>query len=70
MTDQEQLQTARSQLVARLLELTTKPQPSYSIDGQSVSMTEYQQFLLDGIRKLDEVLAGGDPLFELTQAFT
>lgn len=69
----ENLQTARDNMGARLAEITTSPKPSYSIDGQAFSWTEYMQFLLDGIKSLDEQIAatgGGEKFLGSSQAVT
>ena len=69
----ENLQTARDNMAARLAEITASPKPSYSIDGQAFSWTEYMKFLLDGIRALDEQIAasgGGEKFIGSSQAVT
>lgn len=49
--------TARENLARRLAEISANPKPSYDIDGQKMSWTEYQKFLLDAIRKLKDQIA-------------
>jgi len=34
-------------VTAALADLVANPQPDYSIDGQTVSMTQYQRYLMD-----------------------
>lgn len=57
----------RSNIVARLKEVTASAKPSYSIDGQSYSHTEYFQALIAQLKQIDELIAASDPLFEITQ---
>ena len=40
-TDAEQIATIKTQTLARIVEITAAPKPSYSIDGQSVSWGDY-----------------------------
>lgn len=51
------LETAKANLVTRLTEVTAKPKPSYSIDGQSVSWESYTQMLTAQIKQLNELIA-------------
>lgn len=60
-TDLECLQQTRSNYVKQLLALSEKPKPSYSLDGQRVSWTEYQKFLTKQIELLDEQINRDDP---------
>lgn len=61
-TDQENLRTARSNYAASLAELSNpaKRKLNYSIGGRSISWTDYQRFLLDSIKAIDEQLAMDD----------
>lgn len=67
-TDAENIATIRS---AALAELAAGPsKPSYSIDGQSVSWTEYFEHLMRRIEWCDRMLAQTEP-FEITsQGYT
>jgi hypothetical protein len=40
-TDLEQIATIKSQTLARLVEITAQPKPSYDIDGQKVDWATY-----------------------------
>jgi hypothetical protein len=60
----ENLTTARDNLATKLASVTASPKPSYTIDGQTVSWTEYYKMLMDGINSLNEQLAAGEP-FEI-----
>ncbi len=57
-TARENLQTARDNVALRIKQITESPKPSYSIDGKSVSWTEYLDMLLRQFREL-EALANG-----------
>lgn len=59
----EHLQTARANYAQQVAELSDPAarKVSYSIDGRSVSWTDYQRFLLDQIRAIDAQLANDDP---------
>ena len=59
--DLECLQQTRSNYIKQWLELSEKPKPSYSLDGQRVSWTEYQKFLTKQIELLDEQINRDDP---------
>lgn len=60
----ESLATARDNFAAKLAEISVDPKPSYSIDGQSVSWTEYYRFLSEQVDKLNAQIAAGEP-FEI-----
>lgn len=61
----DDLTTSRDNLAARLAEITASPKPTYNVNGQMFSWTEYQRFLLDGIRALDELVAANTAPFEI-----
>lgn len=47
----------KAKALTRLSELLDNPKPSYSVDGQSVSWSEYQKMLQETIRWADEQAA-------------
>lgn len=61
----DDLKAARDNMAARLKEITASPKPSYDMDGQRVSWTQYQTFLLDGIERLDKQIANDEGPYEL-----
>jgi len=63
-TDSEQLALIRSQTLAQLAELRASPKPSYSIDGQQVSWSDYADSLQQTVDWCDTKLAAYQP-FEL-----
>jgi hypothetical protein len=60
-TDQEQLQTIKTQTLALIAEITVAPKPSYSIDGQAVSWADYLAQLTRTAQWCDDQLARIDP---------
>lgn len=48
------VETIKRQALERLLELTTSPKPTYSVDGQSVSWGDYLRQLQETISWCDE----------------
>jgi len=67
----DDLKTARDQLVARIVEITASPKPSYTVDGQTVSWTAYLKELREGLRQLEEEIRRAEGPFEVrTQGFT
>lgn len=69
----ENLVTARDAYGAKLASIAADdPRVTYSVDGQSYSWTEYQQYLLDAIERLDAKIAQlpGNQFFGLSQGCT
>lgn len=54
----EQLSAIKSNILATLAEITNPAtrKISYSVDGQSVSWTEYQRLLMEQLRSVNELL--------------
>jgi len=62
MTDSlDQLQTIRSQTLARIAEITAEPKPSYNIDGQSVSWNDYLKTLRETVSWCDRMINAENP---------
>lgn len=71
MSSLQDLQTARSNLIARYREATENPRPTYDVDGQRVEHNAFRRSLLDEIGRLNRLLAAeGDaslgPFEEIT----
>jgi len=68
---EDNLRTARENIAARLAEITASPKPSYSIDGQSVSWTEYSNSLVQQLKEvnqqLQEIESGNEEPWEIRQ---
>ncbi len=62
--DAEQLRRIRSQVLQLIAELTANPKPSYELDGQRVSWSEYLAQLRSTVDWCDRQLAATEP-FEL-----
>ena len=60
-TEAEQIALIRTQTLARLEELRANPKPSYSLDGQTVSWTEYAASLERTIDWCDRKLVDSQP---------
>lgn len=60
-SETEQISTIRAQTLTQLEELRASPKPSYSIDGQSVSWTDYVESLQSTIDWCDRKLIDCDP---------
>jgi hypothetical protein len=60
-TDQEQLETIKSQTLAQLVSLRASPKPTYNIDGQTVSWTDYLRSLEETITWCNAQLRGTEP---------
>jgi len=69
-TDLEQIQTIRSQALARIAELTAAPKPTYFLDGQSVSWNDYLARLQATVEWCDRQLAGQEPIEVHSQGIT
>lgn len=62
MTDDRQaLEQIRSQTLTLIQEITAQPKPSYELDGQRVSWTEYLERLLAVVDWCDRQLASLSP---------
>jgi len=63
-SDSEHIRSIRSQTLAIIAELTAQPKPTYYIDGQSVSWTDYLARLQATVDWCERKLAGEEP-FEI-----
>lgn len=48
------LQTALDNLDARIAEVTSRPRPNYSVEGQSYAYADYLRMLLDSRKTLEQ----------------
>ncbi len=69
-SDLEQIQTIKSQALARIAELTAQPKPTYYLDGQSVSWNEYLRRLQSTVAWCDRQMAGLEPIEVHSQGIT
>lgn len=66
MTPLEQLQAALASLLNAYTAAVANPQPSYSVEGQSVSYSDYLTSLTSNIKATQELIA----LFDVTEKRT
>ena len=69
-TDAQQIAAIRSQTLAVLAELTSRPKPTYLIDGQTVAWNEYLLRLRETVDWCDRKLAGEEPFEVQSQGIT
>jgi hypothetical protein len=62
------LTTARDNLSVRLAEISANPKPTYSVNGQSFSHVEFQRYLLDAIKEIDDLLVSRESPYEIHSA--
>lgn len=55
----ENLTTARNNIAANLAEITARPKPNYSINGQSVSWQSLFDSYVSQLERLDSLIASG-----------
>ena len=68
--DTEQIATIRSNTLAQLIELRANPKPSYDLDGQRVSWTEYAASLQSTVDWCDRKLRDCAPFEFRSQGTT
>ena len=70
-TDLEQLQAIKTNLLARIVEVTSKPKPSYkSATGQQVDWNGYLRELRQQLKDISAALVAEDPYYAETQLVT
>ena len=69
-TDTEQIALIRSQTLDQLEQLRASPKPSYSVDGQNISWTEYAVSLQQTIDWCNAKLADLEPFEIKTEGTT
>lgn len=60
----DSLTASQANIAATLASITASPKPSYSIDGQSISWTEYHAMLVAQLKELNLLIAIADGPFE------
>jgi hypothetical protein len=69
-TDLEQIATIKTQTLARIVEITAQPKPTYDIDGQKVNWETYLKQLQTTAAWCDQQLNANDPYEATSQAVT
>ena len=64
-SDQTQIETIKSLVLAQLVELRANPKPTYNLGGQSVSWETYLTSLQRAVDWCDAKLAASEP-FEIS----
>ncbi|HOA50680.1 MAG: hypothetical protein WBH86_09025 [Thermogutta sp.] len=59
--DRDVIQLIRSQTLELIQQITAQPKPSYELDGQRVSWTEYLGRLIEVVNWCDRQLAAETP---------
>lgn len=67
-TDLEQIATIKTQTLARIVEITAQPKPTYVLDGQKVAWETYLKQLQATVAWCDAQLNGAEPFEEVTRA--
>ena len=70
MSDREQIEMIRQHTLAQLIELRSNPKPTYTIDGQTMSWTQYVTGLQNTVDWCDAKLIGLEPFEVQSQAVT
>jgi hypothetical protein len=70
MSNLTTIETIKTNTLNAIASITAKPQPSYSIDGQSVSHDQHLANLLRTVEWCNEQLANEDPFEIVTQGVT
>ena len=65
-----QLQTIRTNILARIEEITASPKPNYSIDGQMVSWQSYLDSLFQKLDAINTQINASEPFEEVSQGRT
>jgi hypothetical protein len=55
----------RANIMARIQEVTARPKPNYSIDGQTVSWQSYLDSLMKQLKAIDDQIAMTQEPFEI-----
>jgi len=69
-SDLEQLQTIKAQTLALIAQLTADPKPTYYLDGQTVSWSDYLSRLQATVDWCERKLAGQEPFEIHSQGIT
>jgi hypothetical protein len=68
-TDLQQIAVIKSQTLARIVEITAQPKPTYQLDGQTVSWGDYLSRLQATIDWCNQKLAAEQPFEYQSRGF-
>lgn len=63
----EDLVTIRDNISAKLVEISANPQPSYSVEGQSVSWNDYFRMLTEQLKNMNQAINQANPFIISTR---
>jgi hypothetical protein len=66
----EQIETIKTQTLARIAQITAEPKPSYQIDGQEVEWSDYLKQLHDTVDWCNRQLAAHAPTEVRSRGYT
>jgi hypothetical protein len=69
MSNREQIETIKTQTLARIAEITAQPKPTYQIDGQLVAWGDYLHQLQATVEWCNAQLAAESPIEVHSQGF-
>jgi hypothetical protein len=61
LTNLQLLQQTKANVLKTLTEITCQPKPSYSVNGQSISWTEYNAMLTKQVADLNDLIQQEQP---------
>lgn len=64
------LAAIRSNILARIEEITLQPKPNYSIDGQQVSWQSYLDSLWSSLDRVNAQINAAEPFEEISRGCT
>jgi hypothetical protein len=70
MSEAETLATIKSNILARLEDITSQPKPNYSIDGQQVSWQSYFDSLMANLERINTQINASEPFEEVSRGRT
>lgn len=66
----DSLNAIKDNLLARIQEVTAKPKPNYSIDGQTVNWQSYLDSLWAQLEKVNQQINSAEPFEEISRGIT
>jgi hypothetical protein len=69
-SDAEQIAAVKTQTLALIAQITTKPKPTYNVDGQMIAWADYLKRLQQTVDWCNEKLAGEEPFEFRSQGYT
>ena len=70
MSEATTLATIKSNILARLGEITSQPKPNYNIDGQQISWQSYFDSLMANLERINLQINASEPFEEVSRGRT